>query len=453
MQFCDTRDLLRAATAHSRLQQAAVMALSNISAGRWRKDQGESLLLYLAKHGQHVRSLALHGLYPAMQLLELPPSLTKLSSLQLEHMTLQLQPGLAGTQGVLRAGLPLTRLELSECGLLDGAQGLEAALAQLPDLQHLSIDSVRDEHDKGRYLFPTAVLSQLTNPTSLFLGVYGRDSSSDVRVALRSLRALTRLVGLELDLASYSPCCLDTDMLSGAVQLTRLQAYRGFEPQVLAGKTQLQHLTLMECDESRAGAAQLLSGLQHLTQLTYLDLSSYCRWRADTGGPILPPAAYAGLTASSRLQHLDFRDNTLPSAAWQYMCPPGRTLLRLQHLNICDVKEADGAPTLLNTSTLVSCCPGLQTLKSSMPCSSAQLAPLQRLIGLHTLAMGAGEADEFEGVQGLCQLTGLQELEVPRAADARILQLTQLQGLTALSFTYGPYVHEELRCDSQVSWG
>ena len=82
----DTRSVLSAATAHSRLQRAAVEALSSISAGQLDQARSDSLLLYLAKHGQHVRSLALRAPDQDVQLRELPPSLTKLDSLQLAGM-------------------------------------------------------------------------------------------------------------------------------------------------------------------------------------------------------------------------------------------------------------------------------------------------------------------------------------------------------------------------------
>jgi hypothetical protein len=211
MQCCadDTRSMISAATAHSRLQRAAGAALSRVTARKLRKDPVDSLLRYLAKHGQHVRSLDLCASENNMQLLELPPSLTKLASLQLEGMTLQLQPG------VLRAGLPLTRLEFSECTLLDGTQGLSSALVQLPDLQHLRVDTVYDDpHETALQVIPTAVLSQLTNLTSLTLSAEG--SSSDVSAALGSLRALTRLVDLVLNLGCLHPCRVDADMLSSA---------------------------------------------------------------------------------------------------------------------------------------------------------------------------------------------------------------------------------------------
>jgi hypothetical protein len=198
--------------------------------------------------------------------------------------------------------------------------------------------------------------------------------------------------------------------------------------------------------------AQLLSELQHSTQLTQLDLDGSCKASSDLGGPI-PPAAYASLTASSRLQHLDFHSSTLPSAAWQYMCPPGRTLPQLRHLDISDVKEADGSQALPDTSALVSCFPGLQSLRTSLPCSTAQLGPLARLTGLHTLIVGAGRDDGLVGVQALCQLTELQALNLWALEDAvvRILQLTQLTQMTYLTFSQrSTDVRKDLRCESQV---
>jgi hypothetical protein len=222
-----------------------------------------------------------------------------------------------------------------------------------------------------------------------------------------------------------------------------------FEPRALAGKTQLQHLTLGRCRlVPGAGVAQLLSELQHLTQLSHLELSHSCRWFPEEGGPSPPPAAYASLTASSRLQHLDFSSNTLPSAAWQYMCPAGRTPPQLTHLDISYVTQPSGT----DASALVSCCPGLQILKSSIPCSTAKVAPLQQLTGLHTLAFCKKWHDELEGVEVLCQLTGLRELElrVTWVPKAQVLKLTRLTSLTALTFP--PHcVQKQLRSHPQVS--
>jgi Leucine-rich repeat (LRR) protein len=424
-----------------------VEAISSISALDLQQQHIDSLLLYLAKHGQHVRSLDLFSAFDVL-LDELPASLTKLDSLQLtgREGSLELEPA------VLTAGFPLTRLELKHCTLLD-AYGLEAALTQLTDLQHLSVEV----HRQTDLSFSQDVLSHLVQLTALLpAGTYcppARYSSSGYpQVGLQSLQALTRLADLQLNLG----CTLAAISLSGAAQLTRLNlSGQMFDLHALTGKTQLQHLNLRS---SRFGAsvAQLLSELQHLTQLTHLDLSYSCGYVGETFvyGPTPPPAAYASLTASSRLQHLDFSGNTLPSAAWQYMCPPGRTLPQLRHLDIRYVMEADKSPALPDTSTLVSRCPSLQSLATSLPCSTAQLAPLQQLTGLHTLTVGTwADKDGPEGVQVLCQLTGLQELnhDTCTIEDSRILQLTQLKQLTYLTLRQDGVNYREFRCNPQVS--
>jgi hypothetical protein len=71
-------------------------------------------------------------------------------------------------------------------------------------------------------------------------------------------------------------------------------------------------------------------------------------------------------------------------------------LPQLQYLDISFAKEADGSAAVPDTSALVSCCPGLQSLKVlSIPCSTAQLAPLQQLTGLHTLT------DRVKGIEDM----------------------------------------------------
>jgi hypothetical protein len=265
MQHCadDTRSMISIATAHSKLQRAAVEALSSVSAGQLDQARLNSLLLYLAKHGQHVRSLVLCApIWVGVPLHELPPSLTKLDSLQLRDMHLQLQPGLGGTQGVLRAGLPLTRLELSWRSVLDGTQGLTAALAQLLDLRHLHVEMERE----GDLVFVTGVLSHLVQLTSLLLNRVdccnesrasdntssassassdssdsdsdGTSSDSDPSAALRPLQALTRLADLELVAGEgITPAYRVTaNTLTGAVQLTRLVLTgQLFDSRALAG--------------------------------------------------------------------------------------------------------------------------------------------------------------------------------------------------------------------------
>lgn len=61
--------------------------------------------------------MSLKGVNGRPTLLQLPPTLRKLSSLSFEEMHLQLQPG-GGHQGLLGAGPPLKQLHLNECTLV-----------------------------------------------------------------------------------------------------------------------------------------------------------------------------------------------------------------------------------------------------------------------------------------------------------------------------------------------
>jgi hypothetical protein len=146
LQCCadDQRNLFNAARAHPRLQQSAVVALSSISVTLKHQPQADGLLHYLSKHGQHVRKLNITGDYDqyikTISLRELPSNM-QLDSLQLtSNLAVQLQPG-SGFQGMVRPWLPLKQLKLSHCKVLDGREGLAAALGLLPGLQHLSIDN------------------------------------------------------------------------------------------------------------------------------------------------------------------------------------------------------------------------------------------------------------------------------------------------------------------------
>jgi hypothetical protein len=126
------------------------VALSSITVKLGQQQQAEGLLKYMSSHGQHVDSMELEvatlegasgvcvtSRSRRVSLHQLPDHL-QLSSLVLSHLQLQLQPG-ARFQGVVRPGLPVKQLQLSHCLLLDGPEGLAAALSLLPGLQHLSI--------------------------------------------------------------------------------------------------------------------------------------------------------------------------------------------------------------------------------------------------------------------------------------------------------------------------
>lgn len=155
----DPRCVCNAARANSKLHQAAVQALSNITLKTDDQQRLHSLVKgYLALHGQHVDSISLeganspiHGCGPSIELQQLPATLTKLSSLSFDKLYLQLERSdWSGSPGVLQplaaAEVPLKQLRLDDCTLYDGAPGLTAALALGPasGLERLSL-SCRNE--------------------------------------------------------------------------------------------------------------------------------------------------------------------------------------------------------------------------------------------------------------------------------------------------------------------
>jgi hypothetical protein len=272
----DPRSLFSAARAQSRLHQAAVLAVSSIRAGLLQQQQANSMIQYLSNYGQNVSSLQLgfcgHNQHERITLRELPNNkLQGLSSLSCSNIHLQLQPG-GGFQGVLEGAAPIEQLRFKECRLLDGDKGLTAALLLLTELQHLSL--VENRAGNSGYLGIPCCTQQMQQLTYLELvGV------TQLPNDLQHLQGLTRLQDLRLE-------CLDAhivqaNMLSGMQHLSRFEVGNfgfkcDFEPGALAGKTMLQHLRVARFGivGGSAGAAELLSHLQHMQQLTHLYLGS-----------------------------------------------------------------------------------------------------------------------------------------------------------------------------------
>jgi hypothetical protein len=77
----------------------------------------------------------------------------------------------------------------------------------------------------------------------------------------------------------------------------------------------MQHIQLENCSipYGSIGCAKLVSQLQQLTQLTHLTLKGTLQITSSSA----PTAACAALTASSKLQHLDIRECTLPADVWE----------------------------------------------------------------------------------------------------------------------------------------
>lgn len=162
----------------------------------------------------------------------------------------------------------------------------------------------------------------------------------------------------------------------------------------LAKCSNLQHLhfnavPLVSLAQGPApGVAAFLTQLQHMQQLTRLTLKMCCGRLVQRFNPDSVPAeAFAGLTASSKLQHLDFSGNEMPHDSWKHVLPEGRQLTQLTTL--VAALHGDQSYWLHDDSTrLVRCCPNLQHvgLRPRQPLTAQALAPLQGLAKLRVLA-------------------------------------------------------------------
>lgn len=422
----------------------------------------DGMLQWLGKHGQHVAGLKLTHDRRSSQpsIFHLPQSLQRLVSLELGGFAVQLQPG-GVSQAVLGAvGSSLKQLLLDECTLLGDKHVLASALSLLPALQHLSIRGTRLAAEHEQLVFP----EESHQPQQL--------TCLELRgVQLRLPAALQQLTGLQellVDLGrmpgALKPIkAVTADMLSGLSRLTclTLAGLQGvaMRPGILHGKTALQHLCVLDSITHSSGcmgaAAPLLSDLQQLQQLTYLDLSLHSdtlhhinyylnvpRSRIQTAvDPMPPAAAYAALTTSSKLQHLNISCCQLPTGVWQHLFSPGMPLPHLRVLNISNVKHPGGSAAAPEGISLASCCPRLQSLDMMLlRYSSELLAPLTRLTGLQELSVAPAEGSTGR-LEVVVQLTGLRKLRIiyddsdPCEKEGHMLQLSRLQQLTDLDFT------------------
>jgi hypothetical protein len=468
----DHHSLFSAARAHSRLHQAAVLALRSITTVVREQQQMDDVVLYLSKHSHSVNSIKLAGPEAASMamdydkfqvqlhapsLQQLPPNL-QLDSLQLECLCLQLQPG-AGFQGVLGglAVAALKQLSIKGCKVLDNHFQMTEAFAQLPTgLEQLSIDYVSAPMSR---CMPTAFLQQLQQLTYLEIAGVSVHGTGNGSPAWQPLQELTRLVDLRVNCynGKLSEAELVTaSMLSSMQRLTRLELcgienrwislWMEIEPGALAGKAQLQHIALhrwIPCG-GKSGVTQLLHQLAHMQQLTYLSLVDSLPAYRDL--PATAAVAFEALTTSSKLQYLNISSCELPAGAWQLVFPVDKQLPALQQFNISSVRQHDTSTGWYQParapdgSRLVACCPALQSLDVRRLKENAKLlVPLPGLSGLHTLHLDASldRGLEGKGLEAVCHLTGLRKLELHVPDDTQeglLLQLAQLKQLTALTY-------------------
>jgi hypothetical protein len=361
---------------------------------------------------------------------------------------LQLLPG-NGCEGMLAAVKhSLKRLRLYGCVVRGGDEALHTGLHLLPGLEHLSIwKPLTEKNHYGAGIRCTfdagspSTLRRLLQLTSLEVG----DCELRDRAGLQHLTGLTRLQELRL---AFTEAVIGATGLSTLQLLTRLEVGCSFDPAMLEGLSQLQHLELQGASiMATATVAQLLSGLQGMHQLTRLNLARALPWRCTKSDDVTPRAtAYAALTASSMLQYLDISGWTLPTTAWTCMFADRR----LPHMRTIVAKgvmtmRTDGrgqfscpaeAPEM---ALLVSCCPRLASLQlRGLSYAPVQMAQLQRLTGLRELHLlePAGDSLTEHVLNDVCSLTRLRDLRLGTVNGIwdKMMRLTQLQQLTLLRY-------------------
>jgi len=201
--------------------------------------------------------------------------------------------------------------------------------------------------------------------------------------------------------------------------------------------------------QAAAGAAALLLELPKLQQLTHLSLVQVL-WAHAEG---LPAAAYAALTTSSKLQHLDLSFSLIPAEAWQHIFKRRLNVLSTGSLN-SDVTSCTALPKLRTLSILCSnapitdltlefmaqSCPELQVL--ALKGSVQEGAQLTALLGFSALtSLTLNHVNSTEAVRVLAQLRGLEDLQISCCSDigaSDLLQLSTLRGLTRLRVESSP---------------
>jgi hypothetical protein len=331
-------------------------------------------------------------------------------------------------------------------------------------------------HDACRDAGALQQLSRLTGLSSLSVGLSCSANSLQARAAvaaaLQHLHSLTALalLGLPLSQGLFSDSELGRTCFSGLTQLRSLQLHNTVmrvvvDPGLLTALTDLQHLDISGYCTGQAEALELLAWLQQLQQLTYLCLEGTLEL-----DPPAPASAYAALTASSNLQHLDLsncilqsRNSSSVANPWQQVFAPGKLLPQLTSLQLHGSEPELGVRSL---QYLVRCCPVLQRLDLStnglVYDGHYEGDQLSVLLGLKQLtsftARGWSRSETVDVLRQMSQLRkldvslrgGLVVLEPGLKGRQPLLPLTQLHQLESLTVKDGSKPKLELHSTVRV---
>jgi hypothetical protein len=378
----------------------------------------------------------------------------------------------------------LTRLRMQDVSLLGQPQQRLEALAALTGLQHLDANGVQHVSGlegarrlfdlaltSGPPLLPDGLLPRLHGLT--YFAVDGMFYSPAVSVS--GIQDVSCLKGLKHLSLNFSAVMQEVVAVPGGfpgftelTQLTylKLRQVSGTSLPSLAPLTALQRLDLFWCGslpatvltgltslqsvhlvfaglEDAANATLFLSWLEQQAHMTTLVMQGMRFATPAFGLPDLPAelaaAAFAGLTAASKLQQLVLKD-MLPRSAWQHIFPAGQLCTALTYLNI---ESRYGFESLEMLQRIAAACPNLQQARidprftpgSTTAVSNLPSSALRPLTAVNTLVI-QGVAEEH--VPHLAQLTALRtlHLESPAITAAMATELAaSLQHLTDLSIT------------------
>lgn len=418
-----------------RWAEAARTATTSISISRCA--DLDSLQLWLQEHGRNLTLLHVNDTPGRWSQLPCP----KLVDLQLVGIYDQAKVYLTDRfTAAIAAITTLTRITLARVVAPPHDVDLWAAIAELPDLQHLVVGSV-DCYDCG----PADVRGLLQD----FDDDPDSPSYSPQHPSYSLQPRLQKLTFLQLHNISDD---LTPETVPGIGRLPALKCLSMaaslsgcfFQPSCIASSTQLEDLYMIAMDVSNhtgvSYGEELMKFLRMQQQLTNLEL--YRILGLDSG---TKPQSYEAFTASSKLQKLELEALNLASdpAVWRHIFPPDRQLRELTALALTDTRPALTASDL---QRLVQCCSALQQLKFNAddledaaaaegeagPSPPAPLAPLQQLRDLTSLDIASGVTDSMV-TQLLCLMTNLRALELTGSGQpgrTSLQQLTALQQLT-----------------------
>jgi hypothetical protein len=396
----DKRSLTNSALSCSKLRTAVPASITEAVVHCNTQEKVDSFKLWLQQNDSSVQQCWIEDMgrpmwQPNPKILVDCLPCPQLRLLSLKNLKVQLEPA-GDSSGILRDCTGLTALALQACTVKD-PQAAFAAIAALPELRSLCL--VRHDDARDGYIF--GELQPLTKLTQLWLDVHRLEPEQ--RPKLAQLSALTNLEELWIKLP---PGGVPGGFPSQLQQLRTLDVLYGMvsgfdaeqQFQHLGSLTALQGLTVtgfMEPSLDQLSAvmtgaftgvtASSLAGIQHLSQLTSLEISG-CPTYSFTADGTSSWAPRLTALEKLKLSHCSVQAEALAA------------FTQLRSLSVCEIKRTAPLDDLLH---VVSGLPHLTelTIRVEQPAvpapSPAACTALKVSTNLCSLKLGIGK---FPGI-------------------------------------------------------